>query len=66
MRGYSDRFLHICNFLLNLNSSFGDLAQLARACDSQSQGRGFDSPHLHSFIGFIHCIAAGSNISFAC
>jgi hypothetical protein len=26
----------------------GGLAQLARACDWQSQGQGFDSPNLHS------------------
>jgi hypothetical protein len=25
----------------------GGLAQLARACDWQSQGQGFDSPNLH-------------------
>lgn len=25
----------------------GDIAQLARACDWQSQGQGFDSPYLH-------------------
>ena len=29
-------------------SLFGGLAQLARACDWQSQGQGFDSPNLHS------------------
>jgi hypothetical protein len=28
----------------------GDLAQLVRACDSQSQGRGFDSLNLHQLI----------------
>jgi hypothetical protein len=27
--------------------SIGDIAQLARACDWQSQGQGFDSPYLH-------------------
>ena len=34
------------NFLILLN--YGGLAQLARACDWQSQGREFDSPNLHS------------------
>jgi hypothetical protein len=27
---------------------YGGLAQLARACDWQSQGQGFDSPNLHN------------------
>jgi hypothetical protein len=26
---------------------FGDIAQLARACDWQSQGQGFETPYLH-------------------
>jgi hypothetical protein len=25
----------------------GDIAQLARACDWQSQGQGFETPYLH-------------------
>ena len=31
-----------------LRKPFGDIAQLARACDWQSQGQGFDSPYLHA------------------
>ena len=38
---------NIFNFLLNLSNLTGGLAQLARACDWQSQGQGFDSPNLH-------------------
>ena len=34
---------------LSLESAAGGLAQLARACDWQSQGQGFDSPNLHDF-----------------
>ena len=34
-------FSYICS------STNGGLAQLARACDWQSQGQGFDSPNLH-------------------
>lgn len=30
----------------------GDIAQLARACDWQSQGQGFDSPYLHKVANF--------------
>ncbi len=30
----------------------GDIAQLARACDWQSQGQGFDSPYLHKVTNF--------------
>ena len=32
-------------------SFIGGLAQLARACDWQSQGQGFDSPNLHKLPG---------------
>ena len=35
------------NFFLHLRALRGGLAQLARACDWQSQGQGFDSPNLH-------------------
>jgi hypothetical protein len=31
-----------------LPAQHGGLAQLARACDWQSQGQGFDSPNLHN------------------
>ena len=33
----------------NCSLIYGGLAQLARACDWQSQGREFDSPNLHSY-----------------
>ena len=39
--------MFVFNFLLNLRQFSGGLAQLARACDWQSQGQGFDSPNLH-------------------
>ena len=35
------------HFILKFTSVTGGLAQLARACDWQSQGQGFDSPNLH-------------------
>ena len=34
-------------FFLTFATQIGGLAQLARACDWQSQGQGFDSPNLH-------------------
>jgi len=37
----------IFQFFLTFTDSQGGLAQLARACDWQSQGREFDSPNLH-------------------
>ena len=35
-------------FFLTFAVAAGGLAQLARACDWQSQGQGFDSPNLHT------------------
>jgi hypothetical protein len=35
--------------IFNRSLYSGGLAQLARACDWQSQGQGFDSPNLHNF-----------------
>ena len=37
----------IFSFYYYIYELSGGLAQLARACDWQSQGQGFDSPNLH-------------------
>jgi hypothetical protein len=40
--------LYYFQFFLTFAVEVGGLAQLARACDWQSQGREFDSPNLHT------------------
>jgi hypothetical protein len=47
-QNYNVKDFIIFNFCLHLPGKDGGLAQLARACDWQSQGQGFDSPNLHA------------------
>ena len=51
MTNYKELLLNMVlmfsNFSYICSITNGGLAQLARACDWQSQGREFDSPNLH-------------------